>query len=206
AALDGNNIYIDVLLMTFQSVRKNIPLMNETEAVEYSAHEMHHIGLARYHEKKYKSLTLNENQRRLFNMLKSIVAEGAANYLISNHRNTDEMRKYFNLSNNPDKQEKLLKSCEELLIQLSEGKFKSQDEYERANKLMLGHGYHTIGSIMLSVIDQAGGLEPVKRVIADPGQLLLEYNKAANIRITKSNDEIYIFNETLADKINKLLI
>ena len=205
AALDGNNIYIDVLLMTFQSVRKNIPLMNETEAVEYFAHEMHHIGLARYHEKKYKSLTLNENQRRLFSMLKSIVAEGAANYLISNHRNTDEMRKYFNLSNNPDKQEKLLNSFEELITELSKGKFKNQDEYEKSNTLMLGLGYHMIGSVMLNIIDQAGGLESINKVIADPAQLLIEYNKAAKM-LNADNNDLYIFNDTITGIVGKLSI
>ena len=191
--------------MTFQSVRKNIPLMNETEAVEYFAHEMHHIGLARYHEKKYKSLTLNENQRRLFSMLKSIVAEGAANYLISNHRNTDEMRKYFNLSNNPDKQEKLLNSFEELITELSKGKFKNQDEYEKSNTLMLGLGYHMIGSVMLNTIDQAGGLESINKVIADPAQLLIEYNKAAKM-LNADNNDLYIFNDTITGIVGKLSI
>lgn len=205
AALDKDRIYIDILIMTYQKMRKNLPFMNESEITDFFAHEMHHIGLSKYYEKKFGSLSLNENQRRLFRMLRSIVAEGSATYLISNHRNINEMRKEFKLSEEPNKQLSLLSSCEALIQQLSEGKFKSQDEYEKANTLMLGHGYHSVGSIMLSTIDQVGGLESIMQVLEDPRTLLLEYNKAARSLSDKSDfKKIYIFNSELSQEVSML--
>lgn len=205
AALDGDRVYIDLLIMTYQKMRKNLPFMSESEMTDFFAHEMHHIGLRKYYKNKFGSLSLNENQHRLLGMLRSIVSEGSATYLISNHRNMDEMQKRFQLLEEPNKQQSLLNSCEALIRQLMEGKFKNQNEYEKANQLMLGHGYHTVGSIMLSTVDQVGGWETIKKVLADPRTLLLEYNKAAQSISDKTGAEIsYIFDAELSKAVSLL--
>ena len=205
AAIDGNRIYIDLLIMTYSRVSKNRPLMNESEIIEFFAHEMHHIGLSKYHKSKFGSLIMDENQRRIFGMLRSIVAEGSATYLINSQRNIAFMRKYLKLSDETKKQDALLNKCEDLISKLYEGKFKSQEDYEKENTLMLGHGYHTVGSIMLSIIDQVGGLESIMHVLADPRILLIEYNKAANV-LAKKNDsaKMYIFNSKLSQEMTML--
>lgn len=56
---------------------------------------------------------------------------------------------------------------------------------------------------MLCVIDEANGLERVMEVVAEPGRLLDEYNRAA--RILGPESELRLFDDHLAGTLTRLL-
>jgi hypothetical protein len=205
AAISGDRIYFDILIMTYSRVSQNRPFIKESEIIEFFAHEMHHIGLSKYYKNTFGTFSSDENENRLFGMLKSIVSEGSATYLINGQRNTKIMRKNLKLSDDQKDQNELLNTCEQLVADLFAGKFKNQEEFDTANTLMLGQGYHTIGAVMLNTIDQVGGIDSVMQVVADPRRLLIDYNRAAQVLSEKRGiQDIYMFNSALSQKAARL--
>ena len=55
--------------------------------------------------------------------------------------------------------------------------------------------------MMIHTIYQAGGLEPVMKIIEDPTLLLSEYNKAAErIKIKPESESVYLFDSALVEE------
>ena len=97
--------------------------------------------------------------------------------------------------------EELLSACEKIFRAITEGRVKNNEELDRINTLMLGNGYHAAGSLMMSVIHRAGGMDTVMKIISNPEILLIEYNKAA-LSLKSKGEMVYLFDPELVKKIS----
>ena len=178
AAAIGNHIYIDILNFTRSRSRPGRSHITETEVIEYFAHEMHHVEFSTIIEKKQRDLQLNERTNRAFGCLAGLVSEGSASYLINGHRDIESMRDNRNYRPYFAMGDTLLNLCENVLRSTLDGEIQNDEEYYRATRRLLGSGYHVTGSILLNVINEVNGIEPIMAIISDPRRLLLEYNRA----------------------------
>ncbi len=201
AAITGEGIYVDILIMTYSSVQRNRPFMTITEMTEFYAHEMHHLGLAEIHRRKYESLQLDDHERRLLSLLTSIVSEGAATYLINGHRQQESIRTTLDLPEGELSQDGIFRMSEDLIRNVADRRYQTDNEFERDNKLMTGRGYHTLGSLILGTIDRAAGLDAVMAVVDDPRLMLREYNSAADAIMTDDRSgTLFLYDSALADR------
>ncbi len=200
----GNNcIYMDLLNMTYSP--RGVKPFVESDIIHFFAHEMHHVGYGHLRDRILSQLRLNEKENRAFGFVSGLVAEGSATYLVNGHRDIDFIKNhrsyacYFNLKSD------LREICESILQSIFNGYILNDDDYSKATEPLLGMGYHAAGALMMHVIYQAGGLEPVKRVLRDPRLFLIEYNKAADelMEMTES-DSAYLFDEELVNRITNM--
>ena len=63
--------------------------------------------------------------------------------------------------------------------------------------------FHSAGSLMLGVIDEANGLERVMEAVTEPERLLAEYNRAAEA--LGPGSELRAFDDQLAEALVGLL-
>jgi len=202
AALAGERIYYDLNVMSFSRARKNMPFTDKKEIMEFFAHEMHHLAMRKILKKKRSSLNLDDNQKILFSFISSFISEGSATYLISEHRDIEKMRGKSSYSGILDKSDELLSTCEGIVHSIIEGKIRTDEDYDKATAPFIGNTYHSIGSLMLSVIERVNGLEPIMEIMSDPRKLLSEYNKAAkDLKLTDKDASLYLFDSKLAKRI-----
>ena len=203
AALPDNNLYCDLLVMTFSRIRKGLPHISRKEITEFFAHEMHHLGLSRILGAKKNTLNMNLQEKLIFRFLSSLVSEGSATYLINGHRDIKGIRnnpsysEYFNEINN------LLKTCDSILNSIFNDEIKTETEFDQATASLLGHSYHSAGSYMLSIIDQTSGVESIMSILDDPRKLLSIYNNSV-MQLNNTTNSIYMFNGGLARGIRDI--
>ena len=178
AAIEGKGIYLDILVMTGSRLARGLPLLTRAEYVEFFAHEVHHLGLGDILQRRYGSVPMDLSQRQLFTLLKSIISEGVPTYFINSHRNPDEVPATVPIADKEMSVTEALRWTQDLTRRIIQREFSAEDEFERANLLMTGMGYHNLGAHMMSVIDRAGGKERVMEAILDPPLLLKHYNGA----------------------------
>ncbi len=203
AALDRDRVYFDVLVMSFSAFRGRRAYLRDSEIIEFFAHEIHHKGYGRISKNRRETLILEKNEDRVYQILSSLISEGSATYLINEHRDINKLkikRGYKNYLKNPDL---LLEKCEDLIEKVLAGRFPDLDSFDKANTFMTGNGYHSAGSLILSVIDKAGGLESVMKTISDPLTLLSLYNDSAR-SLKLKGEEVYLFDPVIIEKILSL--
>ena len=196
-------IYMDVLIMIFSRAYRNRPHIIDSEVIEYFAHEMHHVGFSEVVEPLNHTLHLDEKEGRAFGVLKGLTAEGSATYLVSNHRDIESMRQLPRYARYFEKGDSLLGIVQDILFGVLSGEIATDDDYNRANTLRLGHGYHVTGSVIFHVIDQAEGWESMMKVISDPRLILEEYNKAAE-KLNGQSESVFYFDTELAGQASAM--
>jgi hypothetical protein len=132
-----------------------------------------------------------------------LLSEGAATYLISQDRNLDELRERRSTRVYLKHHQDLISSSESILRAILDGEIRTRAEYDEATADLLGMWSHSAGSLMLGVIDEASGLDRVMEVVAEPGRLLDEYNRAA--RSLGPERELRLFDDHLAGTLIRLL-
>jgi len=204
AAIKGKGIYLDMLVMTGSRIVRGTPLLTRSEYVEYYAHEVHHLGLDDILRRRYASVTMDVAQRQLFSLLKGIISEGVPTYFINRHRNPNELPATIPISDKEMSVIDGLKWTQDLIRRIVQGEFPTDDEFERANLLMTGNGYHYLGARMLSVIDRAGGMERVMTAELDPPLLLKLYNEA--VESSGTSVEHFQFDPDLVTAASRLRV
>lgn len=193
-------IYMDLLNMSFSP--DGVKPLVESDIIEFFAHEMHHIGFGALSRSRLDQLRLNEMQQRAYGFVSGLVAEGSATYLINGHRDIERIRSHRHYAEFFESETDLREICEDVLRSIEDGRIENDDDYSRATEPLLGMGVHAAGSLIVQVIDQAGGLDPVMGVLQDPRRLLLEYNDAARELMTQSeSDSIYLFDEEVVNMV-----
>jgi hypothetical protein len=178
AALDGGEIYFDVLAASYHAVAGTLAhYPTPDEQVEFVAHEVHHQGLGRILDDRRARLRLDSRGAKALDLLSSLDMEGSASYLINGHRDIEAMSK------DPQFSEGLAHSGE--LIGLARATLRrvldeglAGDAYDAAIAPMLGSGWHAAGAAMFAAIDRDGGLDAVMRAVRDPRGLLAAYDAA----------------------------
>jgi hypothetical protein len=180
AALAGDKIYVDILMLSHLDSLGRRPYDAEKDLVDFFAHEMHHVGYHQILEAHRNSLDLDTGGALTYSLLSSVVSEGSATYLVSGHRDLDDTLSGSGaMSRLSEQRDELLGNCERVALAVQSGEIANREQYDAATEFLLGAGAHVAGSLMLSRIDDRGGLEAVMRVLADPRKLLVEYNAAA---------------------------
>ena len=178
AALDGGDIYVDVLALSYDAEKGDLPhYPTPEEQVEFVAHEIHHQGLGRILDSRRSRLRLDTRSAKAWELLGALDLEGSASYLINGHRDLDAMAR------DPQFRDDLARSGE--LVALLRGVLRrvldeglSGDAYDAAIAPMLGSGWHSAGAAMLAAIDRDGGLDAVMRAVGDPRGLFAAYDAA----------------------------
>ena len=195
AALAGDKVYVDILMLSHLDAMGRRPYDAEKDLVDFFAHEMHHVGYREILESHRESLDLDAGEDLTYSLLSSVVSEGSATYLVSGHRDLEgtlsDSGAMLKLSEQGDE---LLGDCERVLLATQSGEITDREAYDAATGFLLGAGAHVAGTLMLSRIDDHGGLEAVMGVLADPRKLLVEYNAAAA-------EGDYVFDAELADAV-----
>ena len=202
AAIKGKGIYLDILVMTGSRTVRGTPLLTRAEYAEYYAHEVHHRGLDDILRRRYKSATMDIAQRQLFSLLKGIISEGVPTYFINHHRNPNELPATIPVSDKEMPMIDGLKWTQDLIRRTVQREFPTDDEFERANLLMTGNGYHYLGARMLSAIDRAGGMDKVMEAELDPPLLLKLYNEA--VKSSGTSVERFQFDPDLVTAASRL--
>jgi hypothetical protein len=196
-------IYMDLLNMSYSP--GGAKPFAESEIIDFFAHEMHHIGYRNLSKNKLSQLRLKEMEVRAFEFISSLVAEGSATYLINGHRDINLINSHRRYAGYFDLENDLREICERILQSILAGHIENDDDYSKATEQLLGMGYHAAGSMIMHVIYQAGGLEPIIRVLQDPRQFLIEYNMAAEDMMAKpESDPFYLFDEKLVNIVTKM--
>jgi len=202
AATLDDGIYFDLLASSFRESRDGAKFPNGNEVIEFFAHEMHHYGLAQIIDRRAAKMALSDSQKLGFNLLRSIVMEGSATYLINEHRSLASMPNDPVYRDSFREQKQLFTRMEELLRQAIAGTL-TRDAYEHGLGPFLGSGYHVAGAVILATIDRAEGKPAVLVVMQDPCRILHEYNAAA-AKLGKSAPSDYRFGRDLASSVEKM--
>ncbi len=195
-------LYLDVLVYSYRD-RDTTGFPSDAELIRSIGHEMHHMGYSRYLNRKRESLDLGQSESLLFGFLSGLLSEGSATYLISHDRNLAEMYERRSTREYLENHQDLISDSEDVLRAILDGDIRATVECEEATASFLGMWFHSAGSLMLDVIDEAGGLERVMEVVANPGRLPFEYNRAARILIPKR--ELRLFDDHLAEALIQLI-
>lgn len=198
AKLDGDRIYLDVLVYSYHG-RRTGEFPTDQELTRTIAHELHHMGYGPYLTKWANGLNPTARESLQARFLSGLLTEGSATYLISAGRSLAEMREdraYAGLLDNPGA---LIDQVEAILLDIQEGRIRSEAEFEEATADLVGSWYHSAGSLLLGVIDEAGGLTEVEEVIRDPRRLLSAYNRA--VAALGANAPARPFGESLAEDV-----
>lgn len=201
AALKGEKIYFDVLMMSFAGARRNEPYLSSDEIVEFFAHEMHHIGLKKILDNNFSGKNLTGNEKRIFSFLSSFVTEGSATFYIDGHHNTEEMQKSKRFGGTMQNLDDIFRLSGDILTSLVNGNIKSNDEFDKAASGMLGNNFHVAGAVMLSAIEKSGGFESVMKVLSNPLLLPAEYNKSVS---GNGADDRFRFDPMIVKVVSKL--
>jgi hypothetical protein len=178
AALEGGEIYFDVLATSYAADRGKLPRYpTSVEQVEFVAHEVHHQGLSRVLEGTRTGLRLDERGAKAFDVLSSLDLEGSASYLINGHRDLAAMARDPQFADNLARSAELIALCRMVLRRVLDDGL-AGDAYDAAAASLLGSGWHAAGAAMLAAIDRDGGLDAVMRAVRDPRGLFAAYDAA----------------------------
>jgi hypothetical protein len=202
ASVAPDRLYLDVLVYSHRD-QETTGFPSDAELIRTIGHEMHHMGYGRYLNRKMDSLDLGQSEGLLFGFVSGLLSEGAATYLISHDRNLDELRERRSTRVYLKHHQDLISSSESILRAILDGEIRTRAEYDEATADLLGMWSHSAGSLMLGVIDEASGLDRVMEVVAEPGRLLDEYNRAA--RSLGPERELRLFDDHLAGTLIRLL-
>jgi hypothetical protein len=202
AKIAPNRVYLDVLVFSYRD-RETTGFPGDAELIRTIGHEIHHMGYRGYLDRRVDSLDLGESEGLLFGFLSELLSEGAATYLISHDRNLEGMYERRSTRDYLEHHQDLVSTSESILRAVLDGKIRTSLEYQEAIADLLGMWFHSAGSLMLGVIDQASGLERVMEVLAEPDRLLAEYNRAA--RLLGPESELRAFDDQLAEALAGLL-
>jgi hypothetical protein len=203
AALAGGKIYVDILMLSYLDDLGRRPYAAETDLIDFFSHEMHHIGYSELEAERLASLDLDTGQRLAFSLLSSVVSEGSATYLVSGHRDIERtLSGSGSLSRLAERGDELLADCERVLLALQAGEIANGEQYDAATEFLLGSGAHMAGTLMLSRIDAARGLDTVTAVIVDPRKLLTAYNAA--VGDGSAGAGVHVFDPKLAAAVATL--
>jgi hypothetical protein len=203
AALSGDRIYVDLLMLSFLDGMGRRPYDAETNLLEFFAHEMHHLGFSQIKAERRAALDLDNREELAFGLLSSVVSEGSATYLINGHRDFQRvLAGSGSISRLADQGDELLASCGRVLSALQAGEITDREQYDAATDFLLGSGAHAAGALMLSRIDRGSGLDTIMAVVDDPRRLLIEYNRAVG-RI-ESREGFHSFEPELAASVAAL--
>jgi hypothetical protein len=201
AELSEERIYIDVLVFSFRD-RREQGYPTDTELINTIAHEMHHVGYGRFLSRVAQNASLDDQGRLILRFVSELLMEGSATYLISEDRNIDRMRAKRSYSDILEDESGLLAATEDIISSILNGELDSPEEYEDVTAELLGNWFHSTGSYMLSVIDEAVGLEMIRQVLAEPTRLLFEYNQAAHSM--SSDSPVYHFDDMVAERVLRI--
>ncbi len=201
AKLSEERIYIDVLVFSFRD-RREQGSPSDTELINTIAHEMHHLGYERFLRRTAENASLSSRESLIFRFVSGLLTEGSATYLISEDRNIEGMRAKRGYSGYLEDETGLLAATEDIIRSILNGEVDSKEEYEEAAAALLGNWFHSAGSYMLTVIDDAGGLEAIRQVLADPKRLLFEYNRVAHCASLDS--PFYCFDDLVAERVLRI--
>jgi hypothetical protein len=199
AALEGGEIYFDVLATSFRESTGKLGSYPSTDEVsDYYGHEVHHLGLAAIIGRVRDSLQLSNAEERVFEFLTAIVMEGSASYFVNGHGSLEMMARdpqFAMLA----KGDSLLETAQQILITISDERLEVA-AYDSVMAPMLGAGWHSTGARILEAIERAGGFPEVAPVLRDPRKLLVAYNAA--------QDELghggWTFDPALAERVQYL--
>ncbi len=178
AVLEGGNIYIDVLALSYRAQAGGAPYPAARELVEMFAHEIHHLGMRPVLARRLNGLNMKPFEQRAFETLAALVMEGSATYLIDARGDLAALRAdptYATYLADPDR---LVARCEELLSAII-NRGLAGDAYEQAIAPLWGSGFHGAGALMLDAVWRDGGRKAVMHVVSDPRLLFAAYNAAA---------------------------
>ena len=178
AALSDQAIYYDVLYTAYVRDRLEMPPISEDEILAFFAHEIHHLGLDEILESQVDLERFDTRQKRVWEVLYSLLAEGSATYLINARRDLESLqpdRSYGEFFEDP---EALLTRYAKMFRETLEGTLGDQQQFEVARSALSGNSDHVAGAILIHALDQAGGLEAVMATLSDPGRLLRDFNRA----------------------------
>jgi len=201
AKLSEERIYIDVLVFSFRD-RREQGFPSDTELINTIAHEMHHMEYDRFLSRIAPNASLDGRESLIFRFVSELLTEGSATYLISEDRNIDGMRAKRGYSGFLEDENGLLAATEDIIRSIHNGEVDSEEEYEEITAELLGNWFHSTGSYMLSVIDEAVGLEIIRQVLAEPTRLLFEYNQAAHSM--SSDSPVYRFDDMVAERVLRI--
>jgi hypothetical protein len=173
AAANDNGIYFDVLATSYRDPQ-HYP--DSRQIVEYFAHELHHVGLGRILDREQSHLHLNESGQCAFDLLRGLVMEGSASYLINGHRDLAFMRKSPMFTAAGDDSSRFTAVQRVLTGVLQQGWTRQQ--YEQTATQFDGNTLHITGATILDIIMRAQGRSAVMEVLRDPRQLLIRYNRS----------------------------
>lgn len=202
AKIAPDRLYLDVLVYSYRD-KDSVGFPSDAELIRTIGHEMHHMGYRSFLDRKIESLGLGQSERLLFEFVSGLLSEGAATYLISHDRSLAALRERRSTRDYLTHHRDLITTSESVLKAILDGEIRTAEEYEEATADLLGMWFHSAGSLMLGVIDEAGGLNQVMKVVAEPGKLLVEYNRA--VRLLGREAELRIFDDHLAGALVGLL-
>ena len=194
AAATAGGIYFDVLVTSHRS-GDHFPAPRQV--VEFFAHELHHVGMEAILDGRERQLRLDDEARRALGLVRGLVMEGSASYLINGHRDLAAMRIDPGLAASGDDRERMVR-VERILSGVLESHW-TDVQYERAMTDFTGNSLHMTGAAMLDAIWHAGGRKAVMAVLLDPRLLLGRYDETV-ARTTSS----YRFPEDLAHRLAEL--
>ena len=178
AVLEGGNIYVDVLALSYRAQAGGAPYPAARELVEMFAHEIHHLGMRPVLARRLNGLHMTPFEQRAFETLAALVMEGSATYLIDARGDLAALRAdptYATYLADPDR---LVARLEELLSAIV-NRGLAGEAYEQAIAPLWGSGFHGAGALMLDAVWRDGGRKAVMTVVSDPRLLFSAYNAAA---------------------------
>lgn len=177
AALEGGEIYFDVLATSFRASTGALGSYPSAEEVsDYYAHEVHHLGLSAIIDRVRDGLQLSDAEERVFEFLRATVLEGSASYFVTGHGSLEMLVRDPQFSTLA-KGDSLLETAQQILITISDEQLEVA-AHDSVMAPMLGTGWHSTGALILHAIDLAGGFSSVAPVLRDPRKLLVAYNAA----------------------------
>jgi hypothetical protein len=194
AAANDEGTYFDVLSTSY---REPDHYPQPPQIAEFFAHEMHHVGLGRILDRRRSQLRLDENGQRAFDLLRDLVMEGSASYLINGHRNLAALRKNPMFAAPGDDYSRMA-AVEQVLSGVLQQNW-SRQRYDEAMTQFAGNALHLTGAAMLDAIWRAGGRTGVMEALRDPRQLLIRYNQSA-----RRNPQTFHFSAPIAQKVAAL--
>lgn len=203
AAALGDEIYFDALITSFRADKGFGSFPKPDEVLEFFAHEMHHVGLGKIMDAKYKSLKLNDSEARGFGFLNSLVTEGTATFMINGHKRLGELREDKQYRENFEQLPKLLLAVRTILESAVSGRL-SEEQYDAEAAAFLGSGYHVTGAAIVSKIFEVNGADAVWSVMRDPRLLPLEYDRAATGKLRSNSHDDGHFGRRLSESVRRM--
>ncbi|WP_041448314.1 DUF5700 domain-containing putative Zn-dependent protease [Anaeromyxobacter sp. Fw109-5] len=173
----GDDVYFDLLAYSAFESTGEVPAFTPDAAVATFAHELHHLGLTAALESFPPALHLDPRSARAFGLVKLLVLEGSATWLVDAERDPARLRRDASVARELERGDALLADVERLLQGALSGELDGP-ACEAARAPLLAGGFHAAGALLLQAIDRTGGRDAVLTVLRDPRRLLVSYDEA----------------------------